>query len=72
MFATGFKDTTRIASSDEVLWSDIFMSNRKNVLKAIKMYKKILSGLEKDIRNNKVDELQKRLKKFKGLRDDIL
>lgn len=33
--ASGLRDTTRIASSDPVLWADIFLANRKNILLAI-------------------------------------
>lgn len=36
--ASGLKDTTRIALSDSSLWADIFLSNRKNVIKAIKAF----------------------------------
>ena len=71
MFATGFKDTSRIASSDAALWSDIFMSNRNNVLKAIDHYKKILSGIENAISKDNREDLEKWLKKYKGLRDEL-
>jgi prephenate dehydrogenase len=71
MLASGFKDTTRIASSDAVLWSDIFMSNRDNVLKAIEQFTKILSGLADDIRKNKEEDLKGKLEKYKKIRDEI-
>lgn len=32
--AEGFKDTTRVASSDPALWADIFLTNRRELLKA--------------------------------------
>jgi prephenate dehydrogenase len=72
MFAGGFKDTTRIASSDAALWSDIFMSNRDNVLEAIKRYKEVLSGIENDISRNAKEELEERLKDCKRKRDEVL
>lgn len=50
LIATGFKDTTRIASSDPRLWSDIFLSNKEMVLSALKEYKEILSEWEELIR----------------------
>ncbi len=72
MFAAGFKDTTRIASSDALLWSDIFLSNRENVLEALARYKKVLAGIEDDIRSGRKKELEKKLENYKKLRDEIV
>ncbi len=69
--STGFKDTTRIASSDPVLWSDIFMSNRDNALKSIERFKEILSSIERDIRRNDKDALREKLKTYKEMRDEV-
>jgi prephenate dehydrogenase len=33
--SSGLRDTTRIAASDSSIWENIFLSNRKNILKAI-------------------------------------
>lgn len=50
--AEGFKDTTRVASSDPHLWADIFLTNKEEALKACRMfegsYKGILRALAKD------------------------
>jgi prephenate dehydrogenase len=43
--AEGFKDTTRVASSDPVLWSDIFLTNKAEVVKAARLFKKYYNGL---------------------------
>lgn len=37
--AEGFKDTTRVASSDSSLWADIFLTNSKELLKAGKLFR---------------------------------
>ncbi|MGE5308569.1 MAG: prephenate dehydrogenase [Deltaproteobacteria bacterium] len=50
--AGGFKGTTRLAGSDPGLWSDIFLSNRKNVLAAIGIYEKALKEIGSAIRDN--------------------
>jgi prephenate dehydrogenase len=71
VFSTGFRDTARIASSDAALWSDIFMSNRMNVLGAIKKYKSVISSIEKDIREKNTKGLTKKLAKFKRLKDEL-
>lgn len=69
--STGFKDTTRIASSDALLWSDIFMSNKDNVLKSIEKYKAILTEIETAIREDKTEVLKEQLNSIKNKRDEI-
>lgn len=70
--ATGFKDTSRIASSDPSLWRDIFLTNRVEVLKSIACFKKVLSGIENDIRKKNAEALLKKLEGYKKTRDEIL
>lgn len=70
--STGFKGTSRIASSDPVLWSDIFMSNRDNVLESISCFKELLSDIENDIRKNRGENLKEKLEKFKRMRDELI
>ena len=36
--ATGFRDTTRIASGSPEMWRDIAMANRKNLSKALEVF----------------------------------
>ena len=70
--STGFKDTTRIASSDPVLWNDILMSNKKNVLTSIEKYKEYLTELEKAIETNNAEILQEKLTECKEKRDELV
>ncbi|MBU1999366.1 MAG: prephenate dehydrogenase [Candidatus Omnitrophota bacterium] len=51
--AGSFKDTTRIAASDSLLWNDIFLTNRKNLLPAITIFENKLANLKKAILANK-------------------
>lgn len=71
MAATGFKDTTRIASSDAVIWTDIFMSNQQYLLEAIGKYKAILEKIENCVQKGKEEELQEYLKNYKRVRDEL-
>jgi len=43
--AGGFRDFTRIAASDPVMWHDIYLSNREAVLKAVDEFSKDLNKL---------------------------
>ena len=48
--ASGFKDFTRIAASDPVMWRDILLYNKKSILEMLSIFKKDLSRLEEAIR----------------------
>ncbi|MFA4989209.1 MAG: prephenate dehydrogenase/arogenate dehydrogenase family protein [Candidatus Omnitrophota bacterium] len=50
--ASGLKDTTRIAASDALLWQGIFLTNRKNLLKAIAAFEKKLLKIKSAISRN--------------------
>ncbi|MDP8215794.1 MAG: prephenate dehydrogenase/arogenate dehydrogenase family protein [Candidatus Kaelpia imicola] len=66
--SSGFHDATRIAASDSKIWSDIFLSNRKNIVKDIDNYiKKLLKyknfiekGFEKELQSSIADAASKR------------
>ncbi len=47
----GFRDFTRIAKSDARMWTDIFISNKNNILKAIGDFEVSLSKLKKIVEN---------------------
>ncbi|MCP4364447.1 MAG: prephenate dehydrogenase [Planctomycetes bacterium] len=67
----GFRDMTRIASSDAGLWRDILLQNRREVIQALKSFKKELDALESAIDGKKAAALHSRLKRAKRLRDSI-
>lgn len=69
--ASGLKDTTRIASSDTRLWADIFLSNRKNIIKSIAVLELNLNRIKSAIKNNKKALLIKLLKKSRLKREKL-
>jgi len=69
--AGGFKDATRIASGSPLLWRDIFVTNRDNIARDIKVFKKELSKIELALKNNDSAWLLRLLKKAKAVRDSI-
>lgn len=48
--ASGFKDFTRIAASDPIMWRDILLLNKKSILDMLAIFKKDLAKLEKAIK----------------------
>ena len=48
--ASGFRDFTRIAASDPVMWRDVFLNNREAVLEMLGQFSEDLSDLQRAIR----------------------
>ena len=48
--AGGFRDFTRIAASDPVMWRDVFLNNREAVLEMLGRFNEDLSSLQRAIR----------------------
>ena len=69
--AGGFRDFTRIAASDAVMWKDIFLNNKKNLLKITKEFEKSLNLIKKYIKNNNSKNLYKIFIKTKKIRELI-
>ena len=67
----GLKDITRIASSDPKMWEDIFISNRLNILKAIKSFKSEIDKFEKLIEEKDAKEINQFIKNAKNFRDSL-
>jgi prephenate dehydrogenase len=67
--STGLKDTTRIAYSDANLWVDIFLSNRKNILKSMDVFGKKLARIKSAVARNDKKSLVKILKQAKTKRE---
>lgn len=69
--AGGFRDATRIASGEPGLWKDIFLTNRENLIKDIKVFEKELSRIETALKNNNSAHLLKLLNNAKVVRDSL-
>lgn len=67
--AGGFRDFTRIASSDPVMWRDICVHNREAILKALHRYRKDLEELNEAIKNTDAETLQTIFSRAKAARD---
>ena len=70
--AGGFKDFSRIASSDSVMWRDICLNNSDEIIKHIEGYKNTLDKLSKLIKAHSSDELEQLFNEAKSARDNWL
>ena len=70
--AGGLRDFSRIAASNEIMWRDIFFSNKKNVVSAINLFIKNLKSFKKNIENLDDNTLRKKLVNSKKVRQQIL
>lgn len=70
--AGGFRDFTRIASSDPVMWRDIALMNRQALLKSIDGFSASLAELRQRIDNSDPDGLAEFFTIAKQFRDGIL
>ena len=55
--AGGFRDFTRIASSDPTMWKDIFLNNKKNLLRTVKEFEKSLNLIKSYVKSNNEKKL---------------
>ncbi len=67
--AGGFRDFTRIASSDPVMWRDICLANRDALLGALEAYREDLEQLTAEVRAGDGDGLLERFRRAKSARD---
>jgi cyclohexadieny/prephenate dehydrogenase len=70
--ASGFRDFTRIAASDPVMWRDIFLNNRDAVLEILQRFSEDLTALQRAIRWGEGDKLQDLFTRTRATRRSII
>jgi cyclohexadieny/prephenate dehydrogenase len=70
--ASGFRDFTRIAASDPVMWRDIFMNNRDAVLEIVQRFNEDLTALQRAIRWGNGDQLQDMFARTRDIRRKVI
>ena len=70
--ATGFRDFTRLASSDPTMWRDVFLKNSASVLEMLQRFNEDLTILQKLIRKKDSKKLFEFFKKTKMIRNKII
>ena len=69
--ASGFRDFTRIASSDPVMWRDVFINNADAVLEMLGRFNEDLTYLQRAIRWKEADKLEDLFSRTRDIRAKI-
>jgi cyclohexadieny/prephenate dehydrogenase len=70
--ASGFRDFTRIAASDPIMWRDIFLNNREAVLDVLQRFTEDLTALQRAIRWGEGETLQELFTRTRTIRRSII
>jgi cyclohexadieny/prephenate dehydrogenase len=70
--ASGFRDFTRIAASDPVMWRDVFINNDEAVLEMLQRFSEDLSYLQRAIRWGETDKLETLFHRTREIRRSII
>ena len=70
--AGGFRDFTRIAASDPVMWRDVFLNNKEAVLEMLARFSEDLTALQRAIRFGDGDTLYKLFVEARAVRRGII
>lgn len=70
--AGGFRDFTRIAASDPVMWRDVFLNNRDAVLEMLGRFSEDLTALQRAIRSGDGDTLHDLFSRTRDIRRSII
>ena len=70
--AGGFRDFTRIAASDPVMWRDVFLNNREAVLEMLQRFTEDLTNLQKAIRRGDGETLEQTFAQARTVRRGVV
>lgn len=70
--ASGFRDFTRIAASDPIMWRDVFLNNRDAVLEMLQRFTEDLTALQRAIRWGEGQTLEDLFIRTRAIRKGII
>jgi cyclohexadieny/prephenate dehydrogenase len=70
--ASGFRDFTRIASSDPTMWRDVFLNNKEAVLEILQRFNEDLTAMQRAIRKGDGEYLYRRFGETRAIRKAII
>ena len=70
--AGGFRDFTRIAASDPVMWRDVFLNNKSAVLEMLGRFTEDLTALQRAIRSGDGEKLHDLFSRTRAIRREVI
>ncbi|MFZ2030685.1 MAG: prephenate/arogenate dehydrogenase family protein [Vitreimonas sp.] len=70
--ASGFRDFTRIAASDPIMWRDVFLNNKDAVLEVLGRFSEDLAALQRAIRWSEGDALYALFERARRMRREVI
>ncbi len=70
--ASGFRDFTRIAASDPVMWRDVFLNNKDAVLEMLQRFSEDLTALQRAIRWGEGETLEALFRRTREIRQGVV
>ncbi len=70
--ASGFRDFTRIAASDPIMWRDVFLNNREAVLEILQRFTEDLTAMQRAIRKGDGATLEDHFTRTRAIRRSII
>ena len=70
--AAGFRDFTRIAASDPVMWRDVLLQNKDAVLEVLGRFTEDLTALQRAIRRGQGDVLERSFSRTRAIRRGVI
>ena len=70
--ASGFRDFTRIAASDPVMWRDIFLNNRDALLEMLARFMEDAQAMSRAVRWGDGTYIEDKVKRSRGIRQSLI
>ena len=70
--AAGFRDFTRIAASDPVMWRDVFLTNKEATIEVLGRFVEELMALQRAIRTGDGEHLERYFTRTRAIRRSII
>ena len=70
--ASGFRDFTRIAASDPVMWRDVFLNNREALLEMLARFTEDAQAMARAVRWGDADYIEDRILRGRKIRNSLI
>lgn len=70
--ATGFRDFTRIAASDPVMWRDVFVNNKDALLEMFSRFSEDAQAMARAVRWGDTDYIEDKIKRSRKIRKTLI